>query len=107
LEIQSVEETLEPKSSFYRYKNLNNHISKMISVKEIDDSIRKKCIGLSFDLQFMDSADRLAFMYEDPSFPRHEKVLMLETCISVMEQIEEYETCATLHRMRKYIISKT
>jgi hypothetical protein len=78
----------------------------MIDVKQIDDSIRKKCIDISLDLQTMDSADRLAFMYDDPAFPKDEKVLMLNTCIQVMEQIEEYETCATLFRMKQYMVAR-
>lgn len=85
-------------------KHLNRKFRKMINIQEIDSKIRKKCIDLSYDLQEMNSADRLAFLFEDPSFPKNEKMLMLDTCIGVMEQIEEYEVCATLDRMRKYMI---
>jgi hypothetical protein len=105
LHVQSVQNTTVSQKTMGNFKNLNRKFRKMIAVnlQDIDSKIRKKCINLSYDLQDMNSADRLAFMYEDPSFPRNEKILMINTCISVMEQIEAYEVCATLDRMRQYM----
>jgi hypothetical protein len=104
MHIQSTQEEIE-QEKINRYKTLSRKIRNMINVnvKDIDDKIRRKCINLSFDLQEMNSADRLAFLYDDPSFPKNEKILMLNTCISIMETIEEYEVCATLDRMRQYM----
>ena len=81
-----------------KFKNMTS-----LNVLEIDPKVRRKCINLSFDLQDMDSAERLAFMYDDPAFPKTEKILMINTCLSIMEQIEAYEVCATLDRMRQYM----
>jgi hypothetical protein len=81
-----------------KFKNMTS-----LNVLEIDPKVRRKCINLSLDLQDMNSAERLAFMYDDPAFPKTEKILMINTCLSIMEQIEAYEVCATLDRMRKYM----
>jgi hypothetical protein len=105
MHVQSTIESSTKHKSVDPFKNLGKKFRNMIllNVNEIDEKIRRKCIRLSFDLEEMNSAERLAFMYEDPSFPKYEKMLMINTCITVMEQIEAYEVCATLDRMRKYM----
>ena len=103
INIQFTEQAKEKQQTLISSRYLSRKFRHMINIQEIDVKVRKKCINLSYDLQFMNSADRLAFLYDDPTFPKDEKILMLNTCISVMEQIEDYEVCATLDRMRKYM----
>jgi hypothetical protein len=90
----------EPVKSGASQKKLGSTYRELIDLNKIDGRLRKKCISLSFELHNMNSADRLAFMFEEPSFPQEEKLIMLDTCIKVLEEREYYEMCATLFRMR-------
>jgi len=105
MHVQSTIQSSTQQKSNDPFKELGKKFINMVilNVQTIDEKVRKKCINLSYDIQEMNSAERLAFMFEDPSFPKTEKLLMINTCLTVMEHIEEYEVCATLDRMRKYM----
>jgi hypothetical protein len=90
----------EPTKSGANQKKIGSTCKTIVDMSKLDDQLRKKCISISLDLHNMNSADRLAFMYDEPGFPMDEKLFMLDTCIKVLEEFENYEMCATLHRMR-------
>ena len=83
-----------------RLRELSKACKVEIDIKKLDEDLKQKCIDMSLELHYMDPAERMVFMYEEPHFPKHEKTMLLDTCIRVLEQIEDYEVCATLHRLR-------
>lgn len=74
-----------------------------IDVKRLDASLRRECIEMAYEFNLMNSAERISFLFEDPNFPREEKLMMLNACTRVMEQMEEFEVCETLKRMRSIL----
>lgn len=88
-----------------KFKDIEN-VCRNLNIDSIDDSVKQKCIEISEDLHNMNSAERLVFLYEEPHFPGRDKAIMLETCIRILEHTEDYEMCATLHRMRTFLSKK-
>lgn len=83
-----------------RLKELSNACKMHVDIKKLDEDLKQKCVDMSLELYYMDPEERMVFMYEEPQFPNREKALLLNTCISILEQMEDYEVCATLHSMR-------
>jgi hypothetical protein len=92
-----ITKTLRP---VMRLRELSKACKVEIDIRKLDEDLKQKCIDMSLELHYMDPAERMVFMYEEPHFPKHEKTMLLDTCIRVLEQIEDYEVCATLFRLR-------
>lgn len=78
----------------------------LIDITHLDDTMRQKCVEIGTEFHEMDAAERQAFSHEDPSFPAKEKIMLLDTCMVVLEQSEDYEICATLLKMKKGLLKK-
>ncbi len=105
-DVQSAKETIEQKKVLTRSKLLSIKYRNMKNLQEEDTDIRKRFITLAYELQDMNSADRMAYLYEDPSFPKEEKIIILNACIAIMEKMQEFEVCETLNRMRAILKKK-
>jgi hypothetical protein len=99
-DIKKIKSTKKIERPVMRLRELSKACKVEIDIKKLDDDLKQKCIDMSLELHYMDPAERMVFMYEEPHFPKSEKTMLLDTCIRVLEQIEDYEVCATLHRLR-------
>ena len=77
----------------------------MIEIKRIDPEMQEKFITLSREICTMSDEEREHFIADEPHFPRQEKAQLLNTFIALMESIEDYETCASLLRLRNMMVS--
>lgn len=62
-------------------------------------------VNLSRELIQMTAVERYKFLHEHTDVPANEKAMVLDTFISLLEEIEDYETCEGLYQLRLELIA--
>jgi hypothetical protein len=70
-----------------------------------DPATEQKFISLSKELLNMDDEERHKFLNEHSDISRCEKARVLNTFISILERIEDYETCNGLLQLKQRLQS--
>jgi hypothetical protein len=63
-------------------------------------------INRSRELVQMTAYERFKFLSKHDDVSKNEKVSVLETFISIMEKVEDFETCQSLFELKKALLGK-